>query len=612
MIIKKRITIILVTIVVAIIFVVPPAGSATKKTLDAGSTWEVVETTSLKNLTIKEGAVIKAPEGYSITMTIDGIETPIEPGIYTGNIMLTPTKHTGIYYKARSGIEDTYNFRTGIYVNNGEYMPEKSVEAAVVGGEVTDTAAKDIRITSVGDKFNGIIIEGNSKYSIVNPVINLTGWGGYDFAGYGAAIRTDGKAEVTIENARINNNGCERLAVWVGGDSITHVNNSEIEVHNGPLPEVSTSGLMPLYGGTWRMGFTGNVRATLVVGNGTAYYNNTHVRAEAWGALSTDDVQDVRLYAVNCHVETVESGYGSYVDQSSRNTFSGCRFDVADYGLILGGGEPNGIVTDGTVVNSRRMGVMIHNNSTGKLTIDKGSVFNTKGTVIQVRTAHPTIIVDNAELNAENGIILQAIMDDDPSVYGGGPGGMPDGAGGPMPGGGPGGGMPGGAGGPMPGGPGGGMPGGPGGIAGDKSDITAAFKNVNLNGDIINSMTSLGEMIVSFENTAITGAITTATSVSQAVIDGVEVSIETYYYMGEVKNTFCATDDDYGLQVSLDGNSTWIVDETSYLTGLTIAGGSSIKAPDGYKVTMTVDGMKKPIAAGAYEGRIVLKVTSGA
>ena len=63
------------------------------------------------------------------------------------------------------------------------------------------------------------------------------------------------------------------------------------------------------------------------------------------------------------------------------------------------------------------------------------------------------------------------------------------------------------------------------------------------------------------------------------------------------------------MKVSLDENSIWIVDETSYLTGLTIAEGAVMKAPDGYIVTMTIDGVKKPIAAGAYEGQIVLKVT---
>ena len=153
---KKRLILILVTIGVFTIFLVMHlACSGAKKILDAGSTWEVVETTSLKSLTIKDGAVIKAPDGHSITMTVNGIETPIKTGDYTGNIVLTPTENIPIYYDG-SGIERTYNFRTGIYIDNGLYIPEKSVEAAVVGGEVTDNSSKDVRITSVGELFNGI------------------------------------------------------------------------------------------------------------------------------------------------------------------------------------------------------------------------------------------------------------------------------------------------------------------------------------------------------------------------------------------------------------------------------------------------------------------------
>lgn len=591
---KKRLILILVSIGVATSLVVSLACSGAKKTIDSGSTWEVVETTSLKSFTIVEGAVIKAPEGHSITMTVNGIETPIKAGDYTGNIVLTPTENIPIYYNG-GGIERTYNFRTGIYVNNGTYIPEKSVEAAVVGGEVTDASARDFQITSVGERFNGIIVTGDSKssYSIINPVINFTGNGGNDFAGYGAAIMTDGKAEVTVDNARIVNKGCVRGAVWVGGNSITHINNSYIEIHNGTLPEDYSWSWVQSGGGEksdammeapWSLGLTGNNRATLVAEYGTAYYKNTHVKTEAWGALSTDAVKDVRLYAVNCKVES--GGYGSYADLISHNEFSGCTFDVADYGLIMGGGD--GIFTDGCVVNSDRHGVMIHN-CMGTLTIDKGSVFNTKGSVILMKTAYPTIIVDNAELNSEDGIIMQAIVNDDPM---GRPGAV----------------MPEGANGSTTEAPGAGVPGGPGYVSTDTSDITVLLKNAILNGDIVNAMTPKGNEIVSLENTTITGAITTAIFESLADIDGVEVSKETYYYIGEVKNTYCATDDEYGMQVSLDRNSSWIVDETSYVTGLTIAEGAVMKAPEGYTVTMTVDGIKKPIAAGAYEGQIMLKV----
>ena len=170
-------------------------------------------------------------------MTVDAIETPIAARTYKGNVVLTVTRDIPVSVTGMA--TKTYHFRTAIDIENGKYVPEKSVAAAVAAGTVTDASAKDVKITSVGENFNGIIVTGDTKssYSIINPVIKLTGNGTNDFAGFGAAIMTEGKAEVTIENAKINNTGAVRTAIWVGGDSITKINNSDIEVHNGTLPK---------------------------------------------------------------------------------------------------------------------------------------------------------------------------------------------------------------------------------------------------------------------------------------------------------------------------------------------------------------------------------------
>ena len=284
------------------------AACGVKKDIASGTTWEVTEITGLDSLTIADGAVIKAPEGKSLTMTVDGVETGINPGAYKGKIVLTPTENI---------TKDNYNFRTAVYIENGKYIAGKSVTAAIASGAVIDASATDVKITSVGEKFNGIMVTGDARsaYSIINPVISLTGNGANDFVGYGAAIMTDGKAEVTIENARINNTGAARTAVFVGGDSITKVNNSYIEVHNGILPadyefSVAPGKMMEV---PWMLGTKGNLRATNLAGNGTAYYENTHIKAQGWGCLSSDNVgTSPKLYATNCTLETVESGYGAF------------------------------------------------------------------------------------------------------------------------------------------------------------------------------------------------------------------------------------------------------------------------------------------------------------
>ncbi len=605
----------------------PSAGTDNSiKSVAAGTPWLVSETTRLSELTIAEGASVIAPEGHSVTLTVDGVETGIKPGTYKGDIVLTVTKDI-VATQTTFGQSSTFKLRAAVDVENGVYTAEKSVAAAAVGGTVTNTSATDVSISSTGEKFNGIIVSGNSTYAIDHPKIRFTGNGLNDFAGVGAGILVKDSSNVTVNRADIINDGVVRLAICANGNSTLTVNDSDIETGSPELPK-TVVGMMSV---PWMLGLTGTCRATMATESATVNYNYTCIRAKGWGALSTDAVQNVKLNATGCTIETVDSGYGAYADGNSVDTFSGCIFNVKDYALIMTQGS--GVFTDGTVVNSGRFGVMNHSGRGGeKLTIERGCVFNTGEAAILVKSSAPDILVDSSTFNSKNGIILQAMINDDPDAGGpggGGPGGEPGGGAPPS------GGMPSGSGGGAPraamsegtspaGGmpPGSGMQGGTGGTGGGgSSDVHATFKNSTLHGDIITSMTQLGDMIVSFENVTITGAITTATWKSQLDIEGIDAksfgafSTEGYKYahlIGQGTKTYCATEDEHGLSVSLDGKSTWVVDKTSYLTELTLLKGAVIKAPEGSSVTLMVNGKKAAIKAGTYKGKIELRVAQGA
>ena len=62
------------------------------------------------------------------------------------------------------------------------------------------------------------------------------------------------------------------------------------------------------------------------------------------------------------------------------------------------------------------------------------------------------------------------------------------------------------------------------------------------------------------------------------------------------------------ISVILQDGAVWTVTGTGTITGLTIGEGSSINAPEGSSVTMTVNGVKRPIREGTYKGKIVLTV----
>jgi hypothetical protein len=581
---ERRLKLVVAMIWISTLVLVPHAaarGSADPVvSVDAGETLTVTETTCLRQLSIADDAIVTAEEGYSLTLTVNGVETPIAPGEYRGKVVLTPTEEIVVAFNDM-GTEDTYYYRTAIYVDDGQVVPERSVAAAVVGGEVTDAAARYVRMRSVGDEFNGLIVSGDSEYTLEGSDIHFTGNGGNDFTGFGAAVMAEGNADLVIDRARIITEGVVRTAVWAGENSTIEVNDSYIEARDGTLPEDYAGG--PFNGGgvmmevPWMLGITGNSRATNALGNATVYYNNSHIKAQAWGALSTDAVQDVKLYATDCRIEVEESGYGAYADGNSLDTFSGCWMNVADMGLIMTAGS--GVFTDGSVVNSGRFGVMMHGSGSGSLTIDGGSVFHTEAAVIQVKGNYPTIVVDDAVLHSRSGVILESFANDDPF---GGPGGPPPGDGE--------------------------MPPGP--SEPSVKAVTASFSNMRLRGDIVNGNTADSDILVNFENAVIKGAITTAATQRLAedltMDDG-----DQYYLIGEVEHTFGppAAGDLYGLVATLDENSKWMVTETSYLTGLNLAEGAVVTAPRCRNLSMTVDGVETELEVGAYAGAIVLEVT---
>ena len=57
--------------------------------LKSGSTWTVTGDSSCTSLTVDSGAAVNAPSGKTVTMTVNGTETPITEGTFTGNIIIT-------------------------------------------------------------------------------------------------------------------------------------------------------------------------------------------------------------------------------------------------------------------------------------------------------------------------------------------------------------------------------------------------------------------------------------------------------------------------------------------------------------------------------------------
>ncbi len=67
----------------------PAVNNGVIATFDGASAWTVTKTCYLTALHLEPGAMVQAPAGKALTMTVDGVETPIAPGHYFGNIVMT-------------------------------------------------------------------------------------------------------------------------------------------------------------------------------------------------------------------------------------------------------------------------------------------------------------------------------------------------------------------------------------------------------------------------------------------------------------------------------------------------------------------------------------------
>jgi hypothetical protein len=630
------------------------AEAALHKTVVAGDSWIVDKTTTLKSLKVEEGAAITAPADHSLTLTVDGVEKDILPGKYQGNIVLTVTDQHVVKFS------DTliHHFRQALFLDKNGIVDSKSVLAAAGDYKLNDGVLTGANIKSVGQNFNGLLATGGT-YTVKGLNLNFEGNGGNDFAGYGAAVMSDGKGTTLIlDGANIFAHGAVRTTVVANNTSNLIAKNSTIAAKTGVLPDDYVSNVSPgeMKDAPWMLSIKGNVRATNLLGNDTvATYINDDLSSDGWGVLSIDSSQNTHLTAINSKIRlTGEAGYGAFAIGDSTDIFYGDTFTVPSYALISTGGkgifgastaenvarlnkeldmhlspaELAAMPVQQTTVNSARFGVMMRGDT--DLKIADGTVFNTDEDSFLVKGVAATIDVDGskgAQLNAKNGVILQAIDDDDPgpitvngtmvnrgvhhdptdapvkakdfvltethksdivakfsnitlkgdfynairgaSAAAGGPGGAPGGAAG-----GPGG---------APGGAAGG-PGGPGGAPGGAA--AAGGKN----------------LFLTFENSKVAGVITSSSA--KHVKD--PIAYEDYKMLGEVTNTPGSAVNN-GVNVNLT-KSTWTVTGTSYLTSLTIGNGSSVAAPAGQKVTLKVNGKAKPVKAGAYKGEIVLQV----
>lgn len=595
-------------------------------------TWLVEETTHLYDLTIAEGAALKAPEGKFIAMTVDGIGCDPKPGRYHGDIILTVAE---TYHMAPHALMRLNNisreFTDAVVIESGKVIAEKGVPALIQEGTVTGEKAEGVYISSTAESFNGILVTGDQPYLVKDCKMELDGFGANDFMGVGSAVAAIDTADVTIDGCDFTVNGVTRCAVHVGGDSHVTVKNSRIQ---NTSPDSDWLGDF-----SWACGFLGTNRLCQLCDNGTVVYDNCDLISNGWGILSidgTDKYNDMLVKNSRLTLSGPRShGYGAFCIGGNHVRFEGCDVNVTGYPLMLRGMMDKGRaeIVD-SKIRGRRFGLLAMGDTHSVLTL-AGSDFETDKSTMVFKGSATTVNITETAMRPGNGVILQ-LMDNDESGMTGQdfkiPVGEADKA-----------------------------------IEGrdlttaGEDDINMTLTACRLTGDFFNSTTNIQankrstqggfgkfhdtligtgqghneptkdgkiadgpdapkpdedkpKMVMkdldtpknlglTLVDTTITGVISSAT---QHYREGLTLIDESNRReMSNITQKAAPTVNN-GVIVSLDRTSRWTVTGTSYITALELAPGAVVDAPEGKTLKVTLDGKAIDLAPGRFSGKLVL------
>ena len=618
----------------------------TCKELTISGAYSLTESVAAETLVIEAGAEIVCGEKLC-TLTAGGIQKDVAPGTYEDAVLTLTDAFSNPLKNGPQMPGPKQKMRAAVYVTKNGIDSSRSVLSAMQGS-VHSAGINGATMTSEGEGFGAVVID-DCDYTIRDLTVTMNGTGGDDFNGKGCAIVVGKDSSLTVDGLKLESHGLTRNALLAAGNARVTVKNSEITcygVSDEEQAEISKT-IRGMVSVPWVLGLTGNNRATNVLDSAEVTYIDSKIRAERWGALSTDGPADPKDYwqhelhltAKNCDVEVFgESGYGTYCIGSGYNRFLDCRFQVPDYAEVIA----NEIASSdffGTTVNSGRFGVMWHQNQGGLLHL-KNSVFNTGRAAFLIKGCYPEILVEESELNCGDGVILQLMESDDPGL-------------------------------------------GPKEVVVDTAvaekvedhdttkinfhdgymynkfapnlctDVRAAFRNMSMTGDLFNAtvnavgvgsynpnpmppmdfppeggdmpeMPPMGppedggdfvppafesepstkypiNLAVTLENVQYEGVI--SASVCRHSVE--KISRENLIELGQVTNTVSPVVNN-GVIVTLDFGTVWTLTGDACLSALFINDGSAIVGAGGKDVVLTVDGEEKPLRSGKYRGDIRL------
>ncbi len=591
---------------------------------------------------------------YTAVLTVDGVQKDLfnidAPTTFTGDVVITLAElgDTQVNAGAPFGADKAdalfgaFHYTPAVYISAGAYDEAKSVTAAQLSGEISDTETNGLSVRSEGDYFSAMYIT-DSDYTVNDADIYLSGKGGDDFNGWGAGIVVLGDSNVAINRSKIYGTGVLRSGLFTSGNAQVTVSDSVIITENEEgfvAYDTGDNYAVPMMQQCpFAMGILGNIRASLACGAGCNIFTNSLVASNGWAVLSTDsgragatalvansmvavlgEVSDSSEempdydFTYDVNGETWYARVGRYGEQSGYIAYADSGVLDYAYGSAWYSPDYLGIVTSGTLTMadgcygwSDRIGFMLHagggTSGTGTLSVADSS-FNIRNifAVSQSAGTYTSDIsltnVDIALANEGSDILFLQCDTDDHS-------------------------------------------GSPGDTSNTLTDITReqyasleptvleasgeivastlSIKDSHVQGNVYNSATGGAGVVLTLDNSELDGEISSAWS-HHVDAEGNTLDETEFYcdcFTGTPDGSSGAWDNTMYLRLACEpaetrcnpvyltmtNGSVWMVTGANYLSGLTIDETSQIK---GMGLEMTVNGVKTEILPGSYEGEIVL------
>lgn len=267
--------------------------------LSDGETLTVTEDMVIPSLTIGEGCAVQPGEGYRLIMTAEGAVTRPAPGQYRDvTFTLQPEDFTyGAYDETGNAEGAAYRFLFNKGGDRDVFVKAAFDDAVTVteedGFTVLDGGGSAVTVND--DRINALSAEA-SDVIIRNIAVDVDGLGLCEYGNaFGAAISVAGDSSVIIRNVDVTTVGAI-MSTLNSAEGDVLVMDSRFHgygtaedasgLHSGLESYSNIQGSLTEV--PWVLGLKGTLRATNVIGSANVLYYNDSASSNGWGVYSTD------------------------------------------------------------------------------------------------------------------------------------------------------------------------------------------------------------------------------------------------------------------------------------------------------------------------------------